>query len=74
MEKLKLKNKESYLLKEREGKRKQRVEIKSNKKKYQEHSEKKNRMKKRKQKEFMYRPYPNQLEWHSVECTHMVRG
>ena len=64
LEKLKLKNKESYLQKEREGKRKQRVEIKSNKKKCQEYLEK-DRMKKRKQKEFMYRPYPNQLEWHS---------
>ena len=50
LEKLKLKNKESYLQKERERKRKQRAEIKSNKKKYQEHLEK-DRMRKRKQKE-----------------------
>jgi len=49
LEKLKLKNKESYLQKERERKRKQRAEMKSNKKKYQEHLEK-DRMRKRKQK------------------------
>ena len=40
LQKLKLKNKESYLQKERERKRKQRVEMKSNEKKYQEHLEK----------------------------------
>ena len=78
LEKLKLKNKESYLQKERERKRKQRAEIKSNKKKYQVHLEK-DRMRKKQTKgrskcEFMYRTYPNQLEWYSVECTHMVRG
>jgi len=49
LEKLKLKNKESYLQKERERKRKQRAEMKSNKKKYQEHLEK-DRIRKRKQK------------------------
>ena len=64
LEKLKLKNKESYLQKERERKRKQRVEMKSNEKKYQEHLEK-DRVRKRKLKEGVSVKFNNR---HVVLC------
>ena len=73
LEKLKLKNKESYLQKERERKRKQRAEIKSNiSRTFRKRQYEKKKTKGRSKCEFIYRLCPNQLEWHSVECTHMV--
>lgn len=41
---------------------------------FRKRQDEKKKTKGRSKCEFMYRPYPNQLEWHSVECTHMVRG